>query len=87
MTVNKVLVKQDFELDVWIENGEDNLNAFLDLLDSYEYIVYNYDIITQRVNDTRYSFIVSYYGSDDLDALKWLGDYYQVKNQFKGEVY
>ena len=87
MTVNKVLVKQDFELDVWIENGEDNLNAFLDLLDSYEYIVYNYDIITQRVNDTRYSFIVSYYESDDLDALKWLGDYYQVKNQFKGEVY
>ena len=88
MSLKKMaIVKQNFELDVWIENGENNLYAFLTLLDSYGYIVHGWDIVTQRVSDARYSFLITYYGSDDLGALKWLGDFYQIKNQYKGEVY
>jgi len=81
-----VVIKHSFELDVWIANGEGNLEAFLELLDSYGYVVFHYKVIIQRVNDARYSFIITHYGSDDLKELEWLGDFYQVKNQFSLEV-
>ena len=81
-----VVIKHSFELDVWIANGEGNLETFLELLDSYGYVVFNYEIITQRVNDARYSFIITHYGSDDLKELEWLGDFYEVKNQWSLEV-